>query len=158
MFASKRLSSILLLAVLACAGSSTGPASNSGNSSCSTPLSATVNGAPWCSPSPQVIASKSIVSLAGFDAGLTSTIAIAFAAAGPGTYPLTFGNNIGGSATFAKAGQGWSTGLAGGTGSITITTLAANHVVGTFVFDAVPTNGGAQGTIHVTNGQINITF
>ena len=158
MLAARQLSSMVLLAVVACGGSSTGPTSNSGSNSCSTPLSATVNGAPWCSPLPQAIYSKSIVSLAGFDAGLTSSIAIAVAATGPGTYPLAFGNNIGGFATFAKAGQGWSTGLSGGTGSITITTLTANHIVGTFVFNAVPSNGGAQGTIQATNGQINVTF
>jgi hypothetical protein len=150
------LSSAAILIGASCGGSSTGPSSST--NSCSTPLSATVNGAAWCSPLPQVVSSKSIVSIAGFDTGITSSIAIAVTASSPGTYTLTFGNNIGGSATYAKAGQGWSTGLAGGTGSVTITTLTANHVVGTFAFDAVPSNGGAAGTIHVTNGQINISF
>src|SRR5262249_16645146 len=115
MFTARHVSSVLLLAVLACGGSSTGPTSNSNTNSCSTPLSATVNGAAWCSPLPQVTYSKSIVSLAGFDAGITSSLAIAVAATGPGTYSLSFGNNTGGFATFAKAAQGWSSGLSGGT-------------------------------------------
>ncbi len=117
-----------------------------------------MNGAAWCSPLPQVVSSKSIVSIAGFDSGITSSIGIAVVATSPGTYSLTFGNSIAGSATYAKAGQGWSTGLSGGTGSFTITTLTSNHIVGTFAFDAVASNGGAQGTIHVTNGQMDITF
>ncbi len=158
MFGARALSSVLFLAAVACGGDSTGPGSTSGTNSCSTPLSAVVNGAAWCSPLPQVTSSHSIISLAGFDAGITSAIGIAVAASGPGTYSLSFGNTLAGSATYAKGSQGWSTGLSGGTGTITITTLTTNHVVGTFSFDAVASTGGASGTIHVTNGQINITF
>jgi hypothetical protein len=158
MGAARVLSSMVLLSVLGCGGSSTGPNSNAGTNSCSTPLSATVNGAAWCSPLPQVTAQHSIVSFAGFDAGITSSIAMAFAATVPGTYSLAFGNGTGGFATYVKGGQGWTSGQAGGTGSVTVTTLTANHIVGTFVFDAVASNGGATGTVHVTNGQFNITF
>jgi hypothetical protein len=36
--------------------------------------------------------------------------------------------------------------------------MTANHVVGTFAFDAVAASGGATGTVHVTNGKFDITF
>ena len=149
--------SAAFLSVISCGGSSTGP-NSSGSNSCSTPLSAMVNGVAWCSPLPQATVSKSIVSIAGFDSGITSSLGFAVVANAPGTYSLTFANGNGGSATYSKAGQGWSSGLAGGTGSVTITTLTASHIVGTFAFDAVPASGGASGTIHVVSGQINMTF
>lgn len=149
--------SAALLSVVSCGGSSTGP-NSSGSTSCSTPLSATVNGVAWCGPLPQATVSASIVSIAGFDSGITSSIGLAFVASAPGTYSLAFANANFGSATFSKAGQGWTSGLAGGTGSVTLTTLTAHHIVGTFAFDAVPSNGGASGTIHVVGGQINMTF
>ena len=152
----RALSSISLLSLVACGGGSTAP--NSGSNSCTASLSATVNGVAWCSPAGAGVFQHSIVSIAGIDAGLTSSIAFAFAAAVPGTYSLAFGNNNGGFATYTKSGQGWGSGLSGGTGSVTLTTLTANHAAGTFTFDAVPSNGGATGTIHVTNGTFNITF
>ena len=149
--------SAALLSGASCGGSSTDPNSSVSNS-CSAGISATVNGAAWCSPLAQATVSKSIVSMSGFDSGFTSTIGIAFVASAPGTYALTLSNGAGGSATYSKAGQGWTSGIAGGTGSITLTTLTANHIVGTFAFDAVPASGGASGTIHVVGGQINMTF
>jgi Family of unknown function (DUF6252) len=158
MLAVRAFSSVVLLGLVACGGSSTGPTSNSSTNSCSTPLSAIVNGVAWCSPLPQVSSSSTIVSIAGFDSGITSAIAVAAAATTTGTYSLAFGNSTGGFATYAKGSQGWSSGLSGGTGSITITTRTANHIVGTFSFTAVPSNGGATGTIQVTNGKIDITF
>jgi len=148
--------SAALLSVISCGGSSTGP--DSGSNSCATPLSATVNGVAWCSPLPQAVVSKSIVSIAGFDTGITSSVAFAFAATAPGTYSLTFGTSGAGSGTYVRGGQGWSSGLAGGTGSVTITTLTSNHLVGTFAFDAVPSNGGATGTIHVANGKFDMSY
>lgn len=156
MHTTRVLSSAALLSLIACGGSSTAP--GSGSNSCAAPLSATVNGVAWCSPLPQGTFQHSIVSIAGFDTGITSSIAFAVAATVPGTYSLAFGNNTGGFATYVKNSQGWGSGLTGGTGSVTITTLTATHVIGTFVFDAVPSNGGATGTIHVTNGHFDLTF
>lgn len=157
MHTTRILPSIALLSLIACGGSSTAPNSSSNGCTAAT-MSATVNGSAWCSPLAQGTFQHSIVSIAGFDTGITSSIAFAFGATAPGTYSLAFGNNTGGFATYVKNTQGWGSGLSGGTGSVTITTLTANHVVGTFVFDAVPSNGGASGTVHVTNGQFNITF
>jgi hypothetical protein len=146
--------SLCLLSLVACGSDSTSPGSNN----CSGPLSASVNGATWCSLAPTARYTSSIVAIAGIDNSLTGSIAIGFAATAPGTYSLTFGNNNGGVATYTKNGQGWGSGVAGGSGSVTLTTLTANHVVGTFSFNAAPSNGGATGIVQVTNGQFNITF
>jgi hypothetical protein len=85
-------------------------------------------------------------------------ICLLSAVAAPGTYSRAFGNNNGGIATYTKNGQGWGSGVPGGSGSVTLTTLTANHVVGTFSFNAAPSNGGATGTIQVTNGKFDIAF
>ena len=148
------LSSICLLSVIACGSDSTSPGSNN----CSGPLSATVNGATWCSIAPSARYTGSIVAVAGIDNSLTSSIGFGFAATAPGTYSVASGNNTAGNATYTKSGQGWASALAGGSGSVTLTTLTANHVVGTFSFNAAPSSSGATGIIQVTNGQFNITF
>lgn len=150
------LCSISLLSLVACGGDSTGP--NPGSNNCAGGLSATVNGAAWCSPAPAATVKGTIVSVAGLDAGLTGAISFAFVGTAAGTYSLAVGNFNAGIATYTKNGQGWGTGFAGGTGSVTVTTLTSNHVVGTFTFDAAPVSGGATGTVHVTNGVFNITF
>jgi hypothetical protein len=152
----RTLSSMCLLSLVACGGSSTAP--NSGSNSCTASLSATVNGVVWCSPAGAGTFQHSIVSIAGIDAGLVSSIAFAFVATVPGTYSLGSGNINAGFATYTRNGQGWGSALSGGTGSVTLTTLTATHAAGTFTFDAVPSNGGATGTILVTNGTFNITF
>ena len=153
----RTLSSISLLSLVACGGGSTAP--NSGSSSCTASLTRRSTVSRGAFPAGAGVFQHSIVSIAGIDAGLTSSIAFAFGAPPvPGTYSLAFGNNNGGFATYTKSGQGWGSGLSGGTGSVTLATLTATHAVGTFTFDAVPSNGGATGTIHVTNGTFNITF
>jgi hypothetical protein len=79
-------------------------------------------------------------------------------ATGPGTFSLS-GNTSGSSLIIGgSTGGGWGTGFNGGTGSVTITTLTTNRIVGTFTADAVAGSGGATGTLQVRNGKIDITF
>ena len=73
MSAVKAACSMVLLSVLACGGDSTGPGTNS----CSGPLSATINGAAWCSPAPSARWQDSVLTISGFDAGVTSNISFA---------------------------------------------------------------------------------
>jgi len=107
---------------------------------------------------PAVVFTNNIVSIAGIDVGTGTTISFAFQATAPGTFSLNFGNTIGGIAIVSKQSQGWVTYAQGGTGSVSVTTLTAHHVVGTFAFDAVGSSGGATGVMHVTNGKFDITF
>jgi hypothetical protein len=157
----RALSAIFLLSMGACGGSDsvTGTTAN-----CVTTktISAAIDGTAWCSPAAGVSRagsnSNTIIAIAGIDLGLTASISIGVVASAPGTFSVGFGNSTFGSATVTKSGKGWSSALQGGTGSVTFTTLTANHVVGTFAFDAVAASGGATGTVHVTGGKFDITF
>jgi hypothetical protein len=158
MLRARALSAILLLSIAACGGSDsvTGTTSNCGTT---TTISATIDGAAWCSPAAAASrGSNNIIAVAGIDLGLTASISFGVVAPATGTFSLAPGNNTFGSATITKSGKGWSSALPGGTGSVTFTTLTANHVVGTFAFDAVGASGGATGTVHVTGGKFDITF
>jgi hypothetical protein len=160
MRATRILSTMLLLSAVACGGSSstslTGTNNNNNNSS--GPMSATIDGTAWSSQVPSAVYRSNIVAIAGLDNALTTTVSIAFGATGTGTYNLGFGNSNAGSAIVIKSGKSWGSSLQGGTGSVTLTTLTANHVVGTFTFNAAASGGGATGTSVVTNGKFDITF
>ena len=151
------LSAVALVAAAGCGGSDSSVTGTTGN--LTGPMTATLDGKAWASPVPSAVYSSNILSVAGIDLGITASVGFATGGVtGPGTYSLTFGNQLAGHGTVSKAGQGWTSGVQGGTGTLTLTTVAAHHVVGTFAFDAVATSGGATGTIHVTNGKFDITF
>jgi len=72
---------------------------------------------------------------------------------GPGTYPLGVGVSVpGGSVLISTTAGGWRTPQTGADGSITITTLTASRIEGTFNFTAVPFTGSVTGTKTVTEG------
>ncbi len=159
MLRARALSATVLLSIAACGGSDS-VTGTTGNCATSTTISATVDGTAWCSPAAGVsrAGNNSIIAIAGIDLGLTASVSFGVVASAPGTFSVAFGNNTFGSATVTKSGKGWSSALQGGTGTVTFSTLTANHVIGTFAFDAVPASGGATGTVHVTNGKFDITF
>jgi hypothetical protein len=152
----RALLSLVLLSAMACGGSSTGPDNGTNNSA--GPMSATIDGKAWSSPFPTATYHNTIVAVAGLDLGITASVSFAFVASAPGTFSVGNGNNVFGSAVVAEAGKGWGTAFPGGTGTVTLTTLTSTRVAGTFAFDAVANNGGATGTVHVTNGKFDITF
>jgi hypothetical protein len=72
---------------------------------------------------------------------------------GPGTYPLGVGISVpGGNVLISTTAGGWRTPQTGADGSITITTLTASRIEGTFNFTAVPFTGSVTGTKTVTDG------
>ncbi len=75
---------------------------------------------------------------------------------GPGTYPLGTGVSVpGGNALISSpTGGGWRTPQSGADGTITITTLTATRMEGTFSFTAVAFTGNATGTKTVTDGSL----
>lgn len=76
---------------------------------------------------------------------------------GPGTYPLGVGGTVrGGIGIVADAGAGWVTPLSGDAGTITITSLSATRIKGTFSFAAAASTGGATGTRTVTQGEFDL--
>ncbi|MBL0177861.1 MAG: hypothetical protein IPP98_01880 [Gemmatimonadetes bacterium] len=75
---------------------------------------------------------------------------------GPGTYPLgmNIGTSPGGTVTLVNGVNGFTTPLSGAAGSVTITSLTATRVAGTFTFTATATLGTATTT--VTNGVFDV--
>jgi hypothetical protein len=152
------LSAFVLLSALACGGSS--PTATGSGTSTSGPMSATIGGVDWASPTPRGSYKNGIVAIAGLDLALTNTVTLAVAVAtAPGTYSLSYGNTNFASGSVARpSGAGWTTGVPGGVGTVTFTVLTATRAAGTFAFDAVPSGTTATGTIHVTNGKFDVTF
>ena len=121
-------------------------------------MTATVDGQAWVSPVPGVSYKNNILAIVGIDIGSATTIEVGSASVTrAGTYSLAFSNLNAGTAIISQAGKSWSSTVQGGTGSLVITTLTANHVAATFSFDAPPLTGGATGTKHVT-GKIETNF
>ena len=164
----KRLSAILacttLIALSACGGDDGGPTGTNGNNNGAVTgdgaITATINGVAWRSlkSGDRVSKSGQFYGVVGVNSNYTLTLGIGNLT-GPSTVQLdlTAGGN-GSSALVANTTGGWGTAFSGGTGTITVTTLTANRIVGTFSFDAKPGSGSATGTLQVRNGKFDITF
>jgi hypothetical protein len=73
---------------------------------------------------------------------------------GPGTYPLGVGSTVpGGSVSMSSLQGAWATLLTGAEGTITISTLDATHMAGSFDFTANAVGGGATGSRTASNGE-----
>jgi hypothetical protein len=119
---------------------------------------ATINGTAW-SPIGTVIVSRLAGGLTMSAASTTYAMSIVVLnVSAPGTFTLNASVHNGSHAAVSATGQGaWDTGNTGGTGSVVVTTLTSNHVVGTFTFDA-PSNSTSSSTLHVTSGTFDLTF
>lgn len=127
-------------------------------------FTAQINGATWNAVGPVTVTrgSNNFLGITGTGFINTSTgysfvIGIG-SATGPATYTLSNLNVAGSQLIVGGLSGGWGTYFNGGTGTLTITTLAANHVVGTFTADAVPGSGGATGTLQIRNGKFDLTY
>ena len=120
---------------------------------------ATINGTAW-SPIGTVIVSRVGGGLTMAATSTTYVMSIVVLnATGPATFTLNASVHNGSHAAVSTSGQsGWDTGNTGGTGSVVVTTLTSNHVVGTFSFDA-PANGtSTSAALHVTSGTFDLTY
>ena len=152
------------IALLACGGSgdanvtgvNTGGGAGDGN------FTATINGTSWRSSKAldhaiRASASAQIITLSATN--LPYSIAIAIGPiTSPATLSLDAGNpsNAAVTMTVGSSTTIWSTGLPGGKGTITVTTLTSTRIAGTFSFDAISNAGTA--TLHVTNGTFDLAF
>ena len=161
----KRISiAVMTLALIgagACGGGdkSTAPTSN-GPSAGDGAISATINGTAWRSSkgADRVSKSGTIYAIVGVNLPYTISLAIAGLTA-PGTVNLNLATGGQGSNAIVTNGNGgWGTAFTGGTGTITVTTLTSNRIVGTFSFDAPPGSGNATGTLQVRNGKFDVAF
>ncbi len=159
--ASRLLLGTLLAGGSACGGDGGGPGAPSGTGT----LTAQVDGSGWTATSGILALRQSnFVSITG-SVGSVSSITIAWPDEGAGTYSIP--NATGMNLNYALFGSGhvWQalamgTQLGGvGNGSVTVTTLNAERVVGTFQFTApAASSSGASGQKVVTNGAFNIKF
>jgi hypothetical protein len=144
----------------ACGGDkSTGPTTGVGDGN----MSATINGVAWRSTKSGDRASRTnnfiaVVGLSVSNPLYTISLGIG-TLSGPGTVnlDLTAGGN-GSSAIVSNANGGWGTAFSGGKGTITVTSLSATRIVGTFSFDAPAGSGNATGVLQVRNGKFDVTF
>jgi Family of unknown function (DUF6252) len=147
-----------MLAIACSSGSSsTGPSGGSAN------LSATIDGASFlgtvqAKATRTVSGGDTIITVGGANTGEAIIIGMAFSDSGARTYFIGgFGEPA--NALINEGSATWASNIAGGTGSITVDTISATRVTGTFQFDAVPVSGsGASGTQTVTNGKFALSF
>jgi hypothetical protein len=148
----------------ACGGGgsdSSGPNGGSG-------FTATIDGQAW-EATPISIAANPVLAVPGAllitgvqtvgntTTGVTLTL---YNITGPGTYPLGVSSNVyGGTGQVGESNDAWITDNTGTAGTVTITTLSASHIVGSFAFDAVPGHHNVQtNTRVVTNGHFDLPF
>ena len=166
------LATLSTLITLACGG---GGSDNSGNNNNPTApnspgatngaFRAVLNGAQWGAIG-QVSVTRGTNNFIGIAAAGTATGGATYAivvgignATGPGTHTFNLaGFGDGSSLIVGGTTIGWGTAFTGGNGSVTITTLTANHIVGTFSGTAVPSTAGSGGNMVITNGTFDITF
>ena len=123
------------------------------------PMTASIDGQAWVSAAPGATYKNNILAIVGIDLGSGTTIEVGSASVShAGTYSLAFSNLNAGVAIISQGGKSWSSTVQGGTGSLVVTTITANHVTATFSFDAPALTGGATGTKHLTTGKIDVIF
>lgn len=121
-------------------------------------MTAVIDGSAWTAVAINTaVYSNGILSIAGADSSSTiRAIGLSVTAPAPGTYSMTTGTAN--SVLSIGIGPTWTANVAGGSGSVTLTSLSSTGAVGTFSFTAVAAAGGATGSHVVTQGVFNITF
>ena len=146
--------------IAACGGSDGGPAGPNPNQNTSkSTMSARIDGAQWTATNVGVTARNGALIVAGAN---TSGVGVGFGASMiQGTGTQTFGPGIVSAAngSVTQATMSWSASNFQGSGSVTITTLTANHATGTFQFTAPALVAGSTPSPRVvTSGVFDVTF
>ena len=147
------LAALLLLGLTSCGG---------GDSPTDIPLpatgsmSASIDGSAWSAAQAQAVRGGGAVTLAGTDIALLS-LGLAFQDTGTGTYTLGPGQGV--TASVSDPQNIWSANDLQGSGTITVTTLDATRVAGTFSFIAPASpNSGPPASRTVTSGAFDVPF
>lgn len=125
-------------------------------------LTAQINGTTWnATGTITVNRQQNFIGLAasGFAGSTAYAMVIGIGnATGPGSHNLNvYAGGDGSSITVGGATTGWGTAFQGGSGTITLTSLTNNRVVGTFSGTLIPSPAGA-GNMTVANGSFDVTF
>lgn len=163
----KTLATIATIAALGCGGDDDengNPTGPPGGGATNGSLAAQINGTAWSATGTITVSRQqpNYIGLAG--SGSAGNTIYGFAvgmsnATGPGTHNLNvFTGGDGSSLVIANAtGAGWTTALQGGSGTLTITSLTANRIVGSFSGTLIPAGHSAANLV-ITNGAFDVTF
>ena len=167
----KRVALIATLAALGCGGggdddngnpTGPGPGPGAGGATNGT-FTVVLNGTTWSAQGTVTVSrqSNNFIGIAGsgFAGGTAYSIVVGIGnATGPGTRNLNvYAGGDGSSVIIGSTTVGYATSLQGGSGTLTITSLTSNRIVGTFSGTALPSSGGGSNLV-LTNGQFDITF
>jgi hypothetical protein len=161
----RRLAVIATLVALGCGGGDddgnpTGPPGGGGATNGT--FSVSVNGTTWNATGTITVNRQGNfigLAAAGYAGSTAYSLVVGIGnATGPGTHSLNvFAGGDGSSVIVGGIQTGWGTAFQGGGGTLTITSLTSNRIVGTFSGTAVPSSGTAANLV-LTNGQFDVTF
>lgn len=150
----RELTVISALVISAACGGSTSTSPTNTKTNPPRSMSATVDGTAWTATTVGGSVTNGIAILVGGNA--TQSVGISFVPT-VGTQTMTPTGIVIGQVTIGA--QAWqTTGAAGSSGSVTVTSASATRVVGTFSFTAPPLGGGSAAARQVTAGVFDVTF
>jgi len=128
-------------------------------------MAAQIGGASWRSIGAISVSrqqQQNVIAFAGTGSAGSTTYAVSINianATGPGTHNLNIfaGGDASSLIIGSSAALGWATAAQGASGTLTITSLTANRIVGTFSGTLFPA-GHSAGNLVVTNGTFDVTF
>jgi len=167
MRALKTLAIIATLAAFGCGGGDDdddgNPTGPPGGGATNGSLTAQIGGVTW-SATGTITVSRSnpnFIGLAGsgFAGNVAYSLVVGIAnATGPGSHNLNvFAGGDGSSLIVGSTTTGYGTAFTGGSGTLTITSLTSNRIVGTFSGTLPPSSGSAAALV-ITNGTFDVTF
>ena len=153
------LGTAALVVVAACGGGSSdkGPTNPNQNPNSNRSMSARVDGTAWTATSVAAGVTNGVLIIAGTNVTQTVTVS---AVVSQGTGTQTVGQTSLASGSLLVGQQQWSaSGLQGGTGSVTLTTLTATRAVGSFSFTVQGrTQGATPASRQITSGVFDVVF
>lgn len=155
------LVALLVLSVPGCGGDDdnpTSPGNGNPNPNPAAGMTATVNGTAWTSLVTTAINTGGIVAIGGSNLNGLIGIGLGFQGTMPGVYDI--GPGLIANANVSNAAGGlWRASDTMGSGTITVTTLTATRVAGTFSFTAPAQMAGTvPPTMAVTSGAFDVEF
>ena len=163
----RRFALIATLAALGCGGGDDddngNPTGPGGGGATNGTFTVVINGTTWSAQGTVTVSRQqnNFIGLAGsgFAGNTAYSLVVGIAnATGPGSHSLNvFGGGDGSSVIVGSTTTGYGTAFQGGGGTLTITSLTSNRIVGTFSGTAVPSSGGGANLV-LTNGTFDITF
>ena len=151
------LTGALCLTVVACGGDSGSARTTGPNTLAKGSMSASIDGRAWAA-AVSVAAVRNANNIIAVSGGDATPVVIAFALVDSGPRTYTISNRSATNAFVTMGGNAWSASLSQGSGSVTITSLTATEVKGTFAFTGVAPPGANPGTRVVSNGQFDVKF